>query len=196
MKKDLVRIATTVRSRLVDGHPSDSVKAWRDREVKKLLQKRKETYEQTLVDIDKSLDEIRLACDPVVEDSVIGLARHMRISDTWSMYPSNKLAKVDLSTINHLDLPAFAATCRKRGMHELADAAFVSYENQRNEWKTSPYTKDLQQIRAKLQTLHMDDAHSFWIGESIDVIDKNDFCEILKDGSFRFKDSDGTEYEV
>ena len=128
--------------------------------------------------------------DPVVKDDAAALARHLRIADTWAMYPTNKLQKVDLLTVAHEDLPVYAATCRKRGMHEAADAAFVAYENQKNSWKTSPYVKDLQNLRSKVMTLNMDDAHSFYIGEDFDKIDKSDFAEILKDGTFVFRDGD------
>ncbi|GEM_PF-3949599 len=191
MKSDLKRIAQTVRERLISGHPPDAVKAWRDREIGKLMQKRKETFEETIASLDSAILEIKEQFDPHVQDNAESLARHLRISDQWSMYPSNKLKAVDLKTINHLDLPAFAATARKRGMHDLADSAFIAYENQRNSWKTSPFVQKIQNIRNKLETLHMDDPHSFWVGDTIDTIDKSDFGEILEDGSIRFRDGDG-----
>ncbi len=190
MKSDLKRIATTVRERLIAGHPPDAVKTYRDREIAKLMKVRKETYEKTIADLDTGIQEIRAQFDPVIEDNAASLARHLRISDQWSMYPSNKLKAVDLKTINHLDLPAFAATCRKRGLHELADSAYVAYENQRNAWKLSPYVQKLQNMRNKLETLHMNDPHSFWVGDTIDTIDKSDFGEILEGGQIRFRDGD------
>jgi len=166
------------------------VQAWRDREVGKLLDRRKTTYETAIKDIDESVSAIKSIFDPAPVDDASNLARRLRLADQWSMYPSNKLKAVDLKTLSSDDLVVYAATCRKRSLQTEADAAYVMHDNLKNGWKTSPQVRELEQLKAKLITLHLDDKNSFWVGSSLDTIDKSDFGEILEGGAIRFRDGD------
>jgi len=90
-------------------------------------------------------------------------------------------------------LSIIGATARKRGLHELADTIYETQEVRRTEWQYSPFVKDLEKLKVKIELLHNGTSpDSLYIGENIDSIDKTDFADVSEDGTISFKDETGT----
>ena len=189
MRTELKAIAERLHTMELNGVAPHVVKERRDTEIKKLFETRQKKYDESITQINTSLKEIELSFNPPVKDDPVSLAKHMRLDATYSAMPSNKLSAMDLQTVDVNDLLVIAATMRKRGLHEAADDTYNMFTRRKDEWKQSPFVKDLEKLRTKINMLHAVD-RDIYIGEDIDTITKEDFASVLSDGTIEFKNGD------
>ena len=193
MRTELKQLARLLHDREMSGSRPEIVRELRNKKIKELFEKRQKIRDEAIAKIDASIEEIRVQFNPPITDDVASLSREMRLSNYYSSIPTNKLAKVDLKACDIRDLSIIGATARKRGLHELADTIYETQEVRRTEWQYSPFVKDLEKLKVKIELLHNGTSpDSLYIGENIDSIDKTDFADVSEDGTISFKDETGT----
>ena len=191
MRSELKAIANKLHNMALNGSTPDIVREVRNREIKKLFEKRQEKRDNAVKKIDAALQEIKAQFNPEPVDDVASLARHLRLSDYYASIPTNKLSKIDLKAVDTRDLPIIGGTCRKRGLHDLADEIYSIQEIRRDEWQHNPYTKTLEKLKVKIDLLHNGTSKdSLYIGEDFEKIDKSDFADVSTTGIITFKDGD------
>ena len=193
MRTELKQLARLLHDREMSGSRPEIVRELRNKKIKELFEKRQKIRDEAIAKIDASIEEIRVQFNPPITDDVASLSREMRLSNYYSSIPTNKLAKVYLKACDIRDLSIIGATARKRGLHELADTIYETQEVRRTEWQYSPFVKDLEKLKVKIELLHNGTSpDSLYIGENIDSIDKTDFADVSEDGTISFKDETGT----
>jgi predicted nucleic acid-binding protein len=197
MKTKLKALAKLLNEMEMGGSRPQAVQARRDAEIKKLLDDQKQRTQKAIADLDSAIAECAVEYDHHPKDDAVSHAKRIRLDQSFSAMPLNKLQKLDLKTYDYDELLAIASTLRKRGDVSGADSAYVAYEERKNLWKYNPYIKNMEKLKHTIVQLDNMGKDSLYIGESLDTFDPSDFATVnLDTGRISFKDVDGVVYSV